>query len=480
MPGEINRDMSRSLGALARSNPSSATIALQRGYGMRPCRTALILLLVVFVSVGSPTTPLARSGDSAPRFVITPERILHDREVSIQLLHLKPNQRVTVRAARGPFKSETEFVADAIGKVNVGRSDAKPDEQVAPLRILWSMKRDPDAKEEKTAPPDSIEPVKVSLTALSDGKVIAAGSFELLYLSADVERIPVKDGRLRGVFFRPKAKGKYPGVMTLSGSGGGVSESRAALLAAHGYAVFTLAYFNYQDLPKNLVDIPLEYFDEGLTWLEKQECVGAGRLTVMGGSRGGELALLLGTRFPNIKAVVAYVPCHMVVSSPPPAVRSAAWIHHGKPVPWFDTKVDEEELRKVREANPENGSPVWRLFLKDAEAAQKAAIPVEKINGPVLLISSKDDRLWPSAEMAEKVEKRLRESKHPHKVRHLPYEDAGHFIGVPNSPMGETRVQHPISKRSWAVGGTPQGNAFASWDSWAQMLVFLDETFKAK
>ncbi len=444
---------------------------------MRPCRTALILVCVVLLSAGSPTTPLTRSDDCAPRFVITPGRVLHDQEVSIQLLRLKPNQRVTVRATRGPFKSETEFVADAKGKVDVGRSDAKSDERVAPLRILWSMKRDPDAKDEN-APRRALDPEKVSLTALTDGKVIVAGSFELIYLSPDVERIPVKDGRLRGVFFRPKAMGKYPGLMILSGSGGGTSESRAALLAAHGYAVLTLAYFNYLDLPKNLVDIPLEYFDEGVAWLEKQECIARDKLAVMGGSRGGELALLLGTRFPKVKAVVAYVPCHMVVSSPPPTVRSAAWTHQGKPIPWFDSKVDEEELRKVREANPENGSPVWRLFLKDSEAAKKAAIPVEKINGPVLLISGKDDRLWPSAEMAEEVAKRLREHNHRHTVLHRPYEDAGHFIGVPNSPVGDTRVQHPTSKRWWAMGGTPQGNAFASWASWGQVLRFLDETFK--
>src|SRR5262245_19038606 len=63
------------------------------------------------------------------------------------------------------------------------------------------------------------------------------------------------------------------------------------VVAAHGYAVLNLGYFKYADLPKELVNIPLESFEEGLKWLEKQECVAAGRLAVWGPSRGGELAL---------------------------------------------------------------------------------------------------------------------------------------------------------------------------------------------
>jgi dienelactone hydrolase len=120
------------------------------------------------------------------------------------------------------------------------------------------------------------------------------------------------------------------------------------------------------------------------------------------------------------------------------------------------------------------------LFLKDQEAVKKAAIPVEKINGPVLLISGKDDRTLPSAELAEEVVKRLREKKHPHTVLHLPYDDTGHLIGFPSMPMGDGRFYHPVRKAWRETGGTPQGNAFASWDSWTQMLKFLDETFNQK
>lgn len=117
-------------------------------------------------------------------------------------------------------------------------------------------------------------------------------------------------------------------------------------------------------------------------------------------------------------------------------------------------------------------------MLKDTEAAKRAAIPVEKINGPVLLISAKDDRTWSSAEMAEEVAKRLQAHKRP--VGHHSYEDAGHLIGVPNLPTGETLFQHPLSKRWSELAGTPEGTAFASWDSWAKLLAFLDVQLKLR
>jgi dienelactone hydrolase len=432
---------------------------------MRRRGIVLVFLSVLLGAAGNSTARVAFADEPGPRFVITPARVLHDREVSIQLHGLKPGQKVTVRGTRGRGKSEIDFVADANGKVDVSSSNAKPGEKVAPVRVLWSMTLDPEAKVEKAASRGQLDPYTVSLTALVDGKEIAAGNFEMIYLSPVVERIPVKDGKLRGVFFRPKAKGKYPGVLFLGGSEGGVWESTAALLAAHGYAVLNLAYFKYDDLPEELAEIPLEYFEEGLGWMEKQECVAPRRLAVMGVSRGGELALLLGTRFPKIKAVVAYVPSH-VVGSAFTLEPKASWTYQGKPIYGLGS-----ERRKAVEANPGTSALRWREALKDPEAVKKAAIPVEKINGPVLVISGKCDHVWPSSEMSEEVVKRLREHKHPHAFGHLPYDDAGHYIGIPNRAIRPARDPKAPELK---FGDTAQGNAYASWDSWNRTLRFLE------
>ncbi len=44
----------------------------------------------------------------------------------------------------------------------------------------------------------------------------------------------------------------------------GLWEHAAALLASHGYAALALAYFGVEDVPKDLINIPLEYFGTAL------------------------------------------------------------------------------------------------------------------------------------------------------------------------------------------------------------------------
>ncbi|RPJ54618.1 MAG: hypothetical protein EHM23_28545 [Acidobacteria bacterium] len=53
--------------------------------------------------------------------------------------------------------------------------------------------------------------------------------------------------------------------------------------------------------------------------------------------------------------------------------------------------------RSIRLGGPPSPS------LDNKEAVEKAVIPGEKINGPVLLVSGKDDRLWPSSAMVDMV-----------------------------------------------------------------------------
>jgi len=68
---------------------------------------------------------------------------------------------------------------------------------------------------------------------------------------------------------------------------------------------------------------------------------------------------------------------------------------------------------------------LYKASLKDQEAVKKAAIKVEKTNGPILLISGDDDRVWPSKEMSEKIVERIKTNEFPFEYRHLCYECAG-------------------------------------------------------
>jgi BAAT / Acyl-CoA thioester hydrolase C terminal len=119
-------------------------------------------------------------------------------------------------------------------------------------------------------------------------------------LTDEIACTDIRERGLYGRFFRPATGGPVPGVLVLGGSEGGLASyvmREAALLAGHGFAALALAYFYMGSLPDRLAGIPLEYFGGAIRWLQNQLFVRGDRLGVVGTSRGGELALLLGAHF---------------------------------------------------------------------------------------------------------------------------------------------------------------------------------------
>src|SRR5262249_15270768 len=116
---------------------------------------------------------------------------------------------------------------------------------------------------------------------------------------------------------------------------------------------------------------------------------------------------------------------------------------------------------------------VYLTTLEDPEIVERAAIPVERIDGPVLLISGQDDQLWPSSVFADMVVERLAKHRHPYPYRHLSYEGAGHGIGFPYAPTTVTASRHPVRGVLLRSGGDPKATAHAQVDSWRQVQQFL-------
>ena len=235
---------------------------------------------------------------------------------------------------------------------------------------------------------------------------------------------------------------------------------RAAWLASHGFAALALAYFRSDDLPKELAGIPLEYFGHALNWMANRTEIAPGRIAVMGVSRGAELALQLGSMFPALKAVVAYVPanvrypaCCGFTSVP------YAWTWEGRGLAFH---------------------PVRSGFGQEAMAMQ-AVIKVEQTEGPIVLISGKEDRVWNSSSMADSIVGRLKQFRFAYNVEQLKYPHAGHAAGRPEIVLawqGPTR--NPTSGRDVEMGGTPRGNAESSLDAISKVIDFLQQSLSAR
>jgi dienelactone hydrolase len=416
---------------------------------------------------------------SSPLLTVEPARALLDEPVVIRLTGLAPGEDVTLTATMTDhldrrWQSEATFTADRAGVIEVSTLApiAGTYVGVEPMGLFWSMVQ--VAPGGPSSPIRTPEPLVVVLTAAVAGRAIAKARVERRLLAPGVTDETVHEDGLAGHFFRPAGTGLFPAVLTLGGSFGGLggAQAHAALLASHGYAALALAYFNFEHLPQYLHTIPLEYFETALHWLQRRTEVRADRLAVLGVSRGGELALLLGATFPALTAVVGYVPSGVGHASIG-VLGAPSWTYQGEPVPYLFPPDAATRHEQVTAQEPVALRPWFLGNLEHGEAVAQATIPVERITGPVLLLSGEDDQMWPSPVLAGIAAERLARHDHPYPVRHRRYPGAGHIFALPNLPM-PTGTHHPVRGVRVALGGTPAANARAAAAAWGETLRFLD------
>jgi len=417
---------------------------------------------------------------------------LVDQPIAIALRGFAPRQPVSVIATQtyaeaARWQSRATFISDNVGQVDVTRQAPASGtyEGVAPMGLIWSMHRLPN--EGRPPPPGAIMlPVPVLIEAEGADGRRAEITIVRRVAGPGVTRHVIRTDGIVGTLFLPPGAGPHPAVMVLSGGGGGIDEFRGAILASHGYAALALGHFAVEGRPRGLVNIPLEYFEMAIGWIRAQPWLDHRLLAAWGTSRGGELALLLGASFPQINAVAAWVPSGVVfwalgLAEPGDTRPPVAWTFHGKPLPYLqenNTSGDPPPL--LQPGRPVAYTPFYRSQLRDARAVERASIPVEKIRGPVQLVSGGDDQMWPSSDLADIALRRLETHRHPFPFRHLKYPEAGHTILVPYWPLPELRVL-TLARVEGAQdhllfqGGTAKADAEAGIDAWRDLLSFLND-----
>ena len=249
------------------------------------------------------------------------------------------------------------------------------------------------------------------------------------------------------------AKGNIQNVVLilLGGSEGGLPNYYdTEKLTGLGYSCLVLGYFGTKNTPATLEMIPIEYFEKAIADLKSKPGLKSKKIVVWGGSKGGELALLLASKYKQINGVIAAVPSSVVFQGLGGKLVSS-WSENGKSIPFvpfapFDySKIVNNQYVEV-----------YKLSLEQTEYVNKAEIKVENINGPILLLAGKSDSMWPSNQMSEMVIKRLEENKFPHWFKLYSYDNAGHTLND-----------------GYMMGGTKEGNKNAQIDSEKRTIDFL-------
>ena len=421
-------------------------------------------------------------------FAVSPSPALMDDRVTIKVTGLPPSRPVMIRARskdqRGRWwRSSALFLARQDGSIDLAAQAPISGAYagVDAMGLFWSMEPDPSERPVPAFFPvvDWFQPIVTEMEAASSLRVLGTAQVVRQFASAGVGAGPFRSNGVVGILYRPSDSyrpsdgRKHRGVILLGGSEGGFPTPEGAMLASRGFVTLALAYFGTNGLPSAMQRIPIEYFGQAIHAMRSLPGLEGAGITIIGSSRGAEAALMVGSVYPEINAVVGVSSSHVRWEG---ATANAlpggpAWTYRDQVLPYVPFHIGagfaarylwSRVFRGPLALNPMFTDSLSRVDIDEVEIA------VERINGPVLLASGGDDRKWPSASMSTRAMDRLRRNHHPYPDEHVTYEGAGHWL--PPAYLPTSGLRGRIAEE---IGGTPEATARVQSRLWPKMLQFL-------
>lgn len=216
---------------------------------------------------------------------------------------------------------------------------------------------------------------------------------------------------------------EQPLVVGLGGSEGGNAwtsghwKTTREKFTEKGYAFLAVCYFGCSQTPEILDRIAIADVHNAILEAAKNKKVNKNKIAVIGGSRGADLALLLGSYYKDISCVVGMSASHAVFPGHTQTFSTSCWTFNGTELPYIP--VNEQAIPFLMKRDLRGA---FEAMVQDTLAEQKALIKVENTNGPVLLLSAKQDEIIPAVAMGEKMVARLQSKSFKHHYEHLIFE----------------------------------------------------------
>lgn len=421
---------------------------------------------------------------------IDPEISFVDKPVDITIKGLHCNQKVILRAVSNDYycinagmleqgqqsvwESYGTFMSDANG--NLSLKDTAPIEGTYQgcdaMGLFYSMKI---RQKYQVNPPKSLFEVRenrsfhILFTVEVDGEILTSIN-HIRYFCDDsiISQTIVKEGLVARYFTSGVIK-KRPAVIVVSGSEGRIeiAQAIAEILAQRGYSALGICYFGMEGTSPNLTRIPIEIIENAIKWLKDQESVDETRIGIYGRSKGGELVLAAASLLPDLTCVIANTPSCYVYEGLKNNIpsRQSSWTYGGKELPYLKFSVSTLLRLVIKKVQGQKNLIHWMYQqLIEHGNTERASIAVERINGPILFLSSKADSIWPSYLHSETAETRLWKKEFQYSHKHYTYEKAGHMLTLP--------YQSIPNLKKWNVNLSEWGQACLN--SWKQTTDFLD------
>jgi pimeloyl-ACP methyl ester carboxylesterase len=409
-----------------------------------------------------------------------------DRIKSFSISGLPPSSKVKISASMClpwakdvKYESFAWFTADLNG--NVDLSKQKPDsgnyDFIDNMGLILSLKR------VKGKSKDVIRDISIDQSLLIDitaeyGIERSSVKLERLLMSPWMKSLKINDEFVGELFYTDNTSKK-----TIVFLGGSSNEDLrtilppASLLASHEFNVLAVAYFGSKGLNSTLAEIPLEYFENIFSWLEKNQLINCREIYVYGGSIGGILALLLASRYPVIKKVVAFNPLAWTFQGLT-LKKVSLWTYGGKQLPFIRFSWGSFFANVIScfiKNKPFGFAYAYRKSLKIAKNREEARIKVENSDADILLFGGQKDGWWDTHDACLKTMEELEKHNYQHYYEYISYENGGHACYAPFIiPVSELSAPLKIAPRLvFSEGVTWEANAHMLENSWKRTIEFL-------
>ncbi|XP_078515787.1 acyl-coenzyme A thioesterase 1-like [Lissotriton helveticus] len=423
---------------------------------------------LLFSRVVGVRAALSRATMSTVSVLIAPSaKCLFDDPVRVSVSGLSPLQEVTLRASLTdetgvPFRSSAQYRADSSGELDLTSSPALGGSYtgVEPMGLVWSLL--PETPHRRLLKRDVLTPFFVDFEVYEGhdppGQLLAQVTNERSFLGEGVQRVPVREGKVRATLFQPPGPGPFPGIIDIYGTGGGLPEYRASLLASRGFATLALAYYGYEDLPKQMKEFHLEYFEDAVNYMLRHPQVKGPGIGLLGHSKGGDLVLTMASLLEGITAAAT-------INGGITTVGAAL---HYKDLVLPPIGTDE---KRITLPQPGIANVVNCLDDPLAPENRKSLIPVEKAEGKFLFIVGEDDQNWKSEFMANAAAD-IVEAHGKERPEVVVYPGAGHYIEPPYFPMCAASM-HLFVGMPVVWGGEPGAHSRAQEGAWKKIQAFF-------
>jgi len=219
-----------------------------------------------------------------------------------------------------------------------------------------------------------------------------------------------------------------PLVVAFGGGSGGNDWERNYLkdkrdqFLARGFAVLAIGYFKTDQSPGSLDRISLNAISDTILHIaSRYPQLDTSRIILMGASKGGELVLNLASRFAHFKGVIALSTSHVSFPALTIAANTSSWQFNDQEVVYVPAP-----FKTIIPALKGDLYSAFVMMLDNEKTVALAEIEVEKINGPILILSGTQDDQWPATRMSDQIINRLAKKEFKYSYQHLPFE-GGHI-----------------------------------------------------